>query len=367
MDKLPVFFPMGAVTEKKEEKMEALWKDPNWVAERKYDGFRYQVRKENGKVSILSRNPSVESVKEGKPMPVDKTENVPHLAEWFTKVLPDGVVLDGEIITHENCESHEVTRIMGCDPEKAISRQEEEGWVNYVVFDILYWKGKDLTQFKYIERRKALEKIYMEYLTPFSSVMIAPIHYVGKEAYYEAIVQGGGEGVILKNVHGKYEISLDPKKIKKPKDTWVKVKKYDTYDCVVMGFTDPTKIYSGKEKETWSYWESADGKLHYRQNESALSLIDNGFVPVTKPYFNGWCGAIRFGQYHNGELVEVGQTSGIDDTTKHMLSENPNQHIGRVIEVGAMRQNKKSFALVHPRFLHFRNDKLAEQCIAGEC
>src|SRR5690606_15149178 len=123
----------------------------------------------------------------------------------------------------------------------------------------------------------------------------------------------------------------------------------------------------GKELDTWQYWYNPkSGEYTLKQNLFPEALKDGGFIPVTKPFFNGWFGAIRFGQYKDGELVEIGQTSGIDDDTKHMISHGPSQFIGKVIEVGAMSQDKKTYALRHPRFLHFRDDKAPEQCILGE-
>lgn len=356
---IPVFYPMGAVGFD-EKKHGSLWDNPNWVAERKYDGFRYLIKKENGKVSVLSRNASVETG-----LPVDKTENVPHLVELFQDRIPDGSVIDGEIITHENCESHEVTRIMGCDPDKAVARQQEEGWVKFVAFDILYWRGKDLTGFKYYERRKALEKVMKEFISPTQYVLLAPVYTSDKEEIYEQIVKGGGEGVVLKNLHAPYEMSLDPKKTKKPKDTWVKVKKYKTFDVVVMGFTDSTREYSGKDKDTWQFWETPTGDLLYKENRIATVLEEQGYTAVTKPYFYEWIGAVVFGQYKDGELVEIGQTSGISDDIKQYMTDNKEMLVGSVIEVGAMRQNKKSGALVHPRFIKFRDDKHPEQCLLG--
>ena len=357
-----VFYPMGAVTESKKEKMDALWLSKDWIAERKYDGFRYLIRQENG-TRVLSRNAVV-----GTNDPVDKTANVPHIVEYLKRVmLPDGTILDGEIITHENCESHEVTRIMGCDPDKAIARQEEEGYVKYVVFDILSYKGIDLTDYKYYERRKALESVYKNYLSGNDIFILAPVYTENKEAIYEEIVKQGGEGVMLKNIHATYQISLDAKKPKKPKDTWVKVKKYDTYDVVVIGFTEPTKEYGGKELETWPYWIDEVGNPFYRQNQPVSDLLADGFVAVTKDYYMDWIGAIEFGQYRDGELIRIGKTDGIADKIKLEIYQKGKEYfLNTVMEVGAMRQNKKSGALVHPRFLRWRDDKPAEACILGQ-
>lgn len=359
MEKLPVLYPMGAVGFD-EKKHGSFWNDMSYIGERKYDGSRYLIRKENGIVTIVSRQPSVSTG-----LPVDKTDRVPHLAELFAERLPDGCVLDGEIITHENCESHEVTSIMGSDADKAIMKQEERGFVQYVMFDILYWKGKDLTNFKYIERRKALEKIYKEFLSPSKYLLLAPVYTHNKEEMYEEIVKNGGEGLMLKNINGAYEYSLDGKKPKKPKNNWIKVKKYKTFDVVIMGFTDSTMEYSGKDKDTWQYWFNPGmGDYSIKENTFAEHMERDGFIPVTKPFFHGWIGAIVFGQYKEGELVEIGQTSGIPDDVKQFMTENKESLIGKVIEVGAMRQNK-SGALVHPRYLHMRDDKLPEQCILG--
>jgi hypothetical protein len=118
--------------------------------------------------------------------------------------------------------------------------------------------------------------------------------------------------------------------------------------------------------------------------------------PVTKLWYNGWVGAVKFSQYvpktdeeltacaHEAEaamqnceccpecsgywkLVEIGQTSGMDEETRTYMTEHTEELIGKVIEVGAMERIKKTNALRHPRFLRFRDDKLPRECIVGEC
>lgn len=360
---IPVFYPMGAVTEKKEDKLKALWTHPSWIAERKYDGARYTVHKINGKISLLSRQPAVATG-----LPVDKTDRVPHLHEFFSKRLPNGTVLDGEIITHENCESNEVTSIMGCDPEKAIARQEERGYVSYVIFDVIHYDGEDLTHLPYYQRRALLEGLYTKLgLNEFDKILLAPVYTEDREQTYLDIVAGGGEGVVLKNNLGTYQKSSDPKKPKKPKNTWVKVKKYDTFDVAIMGFTEPTREYSGGHVEDWQYWEAPKGEWFLKGSLSAENLITDGNTPVTKDYYMGWIGAIVFGQYIDGELTRLGQTDGIADAIKIKIKDgDPELAVGQVMEVGSMRQNKSTGALVHPRFLHARPDKVKEQCILGE-
>lgn len=349
-------YPMKAVTVS-EDRLEELWENPYWIAEQKFDGARYLAYKHDGIVEISSRNPA----KHGGGEPVYKQDNVPHLVETLM-ALPDGTVLDGEMITHRFCQSNEVTSIMGSKPERALKLQEERGWMKYALYDIIFFNGKDLSDYNYLTRRKVLEKVFQQFLSHDTNFILAPVFSKDKEKMYERIVEEGGEGVILKHIKSKYEWTTNGKKLKAPKDTWVKVKKYDTYDVVVMGYTEPTMEYTGKEIETWQYWYK-NGEFYYRQNEHYLTLLEKGFKPVTKPFYNGWIGAIRFGQYKDGELVEIGQTSGLDDKTQHAISMNKEAYIGTVIEVGAMRQNKDTGALVHPRFIRFRDDKSPEECI----
>ena len=110
-----------------------------------------------------------------------------------------------------------------------------------------------------------------------------------------------------------------------------------------MGYDDPTRDYTGKELATWEHYEGKD--------------------PVTKFYAMRWIGAIIFGVWKDGKLVEVGRTSGMDEATRQLISESKEEYLGQVIEVEAQGLiDKSKGSLQHPRFVCFRNDKSSEQC-----
>jgi len=387
MGQLEVMYPMGALSAKT-EKLDTLWDNHNWVCERKYDGSRYLCRIENDEVRFVSRQKSRQTG-----LPVDKTENVPHLVEIFSD-FPNGTIFDGEIITHENGNSNEVTSIMGSKPERAIQLQKERGWLKYVVFDVLYYDGTDFRNQPYKVRRKAVEQLIDGFLiNNFSHsergngsdyVFPAPIIKDNKKAFYKKVVEEGGEGVMLKNIHKPYIVG------KKPTDTWLKVKKYATYDVVILGYTEPTKEYTGNYPDDWQYWETAAGKIHHTK-ESALQC-EYSMAPITKDYYMGWIGAVIFGQWIpqdqyeervkekklkpsnimeeiNGVphyLVEIGQTDGLSDEWKEKFTENQQFYLGKVMEVGGMEQLPDTYAIRHPRFIRIREDKQSNECIAGE-
>lgn len=373
VNELPIIFPMGAKTDEKRTLM--AWDNPNWVCERKYDGSRYLCRIEHdGKVRFVSRQKS-----KSNGLPVDKTENVPHLVEFF-KYYPAGTIFDGEIITHENCTSSEVTSIMGSLPERAIELQSKNGYVKYVIFDLLFYNGKDFRSYPYELRRMTLEEMFKhknEY------VFLAPVVKENKKEFFKTVVQSGGEGVILKNIHKPY---IDNKK---PTDTWIKVKKHDTFDVVVIGYTKPTKEYTGKQIEKWEYWEGPQGNKIMATDLLSNRLLDDGWVPITRDYYNGWIGAVRFAQWFpeleyikrrkqnkipeaiekleiNGithYLVEIGQTDGLSDKWKQEFTEKQDYYLGKVIEVEGMEQLTTTGAIRHPAFKQLREDKDSKECI----
>jgi ATP-dependent DNA ligase len=353
-----ILIPMGAKDVKDEEKMEALWDDPNYVAEEKYDGSRY--------LSIGGRFFSRRlSVKDG--FPVEKTDNVPHLSA-ILKRFPN-LILDGEVY-YEGMTSNEVTSIMGALPDKAIERQKERGWLKYVVFDILRdMDGNWLLDLTWMERRLELEETIERIReawqqedpdTPLN-IEISEVEFKEKRLFYETIMARGGEGVILKNIKGKYVPD------KRPAWNWVKVKKHITDDVVIMGFKPPVKEYEGKELETWDYWEDGKtGQLFTRYPNVSGELLAKDHIPVTKFYFHGWIGAVTFGKYDkDGKLVELGYCSGLSDALRADMSENPEKFVGECMEISAMERTKDGFYR-HPQFSRLRPDKNPEECAIGD-
>lgn len=351
-----ILLPMGAKEVKDAKKMEALWDNPEYIAEEKLDGARY--------LSIGGRFFS-RRISDVTGIPVEKTAQVPHLASVLEKY--PNLILDGEVY-YEGMTSNEVTSIMGSLPERAIALQEERGKLKYVVFDILRdLEGEWLIDLPWIERRKKLEEFHQTFILRDENahyVDISTVVLTQKKEFYKAIVARGGEGVILKNINGKYIPD------KKPAWNWIKVKKHITDDVVIIGFKPPVKEYNGKELDTWLYWEDPNGNkrevVYTKEGMSNAELVKFGFVPVTKFYFNNWIGAVKFGKYDkDGNLVELGECSGLTDELRKDMSENPDKYIGQVMEIGAMEKTRDGFYR-HPVFNRMRPDKNPHECRLGE-
>lgn len=345
---------------------EEMWDSPDWIAEEKYDGDR-RIAQFCGKVVRFTGRRK--SVKDG--LFVEKTENVPHLSDYTSAALAinaksftrtkvpsalDGTVLDGEMISHLDPSlpdgngvafgglSKYVTSIMGSLPEEAVKKQIERGWLRYVVFDCLFYKGKDVRLFTWENRYGWAQQALREWDNPFATIAgsFAGHCKKSKRAHYEEIVARGGEGVILKFKHGQYG----------DKGAWVKVKKQATADVVIMGFI-PAKEVSKKV---------------------------SGEVSMTKYAKAGLIGAIRCGQFstrvpdpteaHDGipvakrvhSLHEVATVSGMTDDLRAQFTKHPKKYIGKVIEI-EHNGREPTGRFRHPRFNRFRDDKTAKDCV----
>lgn len=356
-----------------------LYTKPGWMAEEKLDGdrriaqFCYEPATDRVRVRFTGRR-----VSDVDGLLVEKTDNVPHLngSASGTVLSPvplslQGTVLDGEMTCPwPGARSKDVTSIMGSKPDKAVAKQMERGWLQYVVFDCLFYKGEDIRHLSLHERKSYVSLVVQEWNNPH--VVRVASTYVDREDFCLGIWKNGGEGIILKDLSSKYG---DEK-------AWVKVKKEDTHDVVIIGYDAPEAVTEKVET-----YKDADGVRRKRVLEVSESRLAK----------NGWIGAIRFGQYKrvtegdnlvdayeqakkNGDMFAVyeqdgdenahyvltycGSMSGMDDALRKEISENKERFLGRVVEVLA-NEREETGKFRHPRFVQLRDDKPAKQCIWG--
>jgi len=310
--------------------------NPNYIWEEKYDGDRRFLWITENKNYNTSRSKSKKTN-----LPVDKTDNVPHLRDLDLSKF-NGTILDGEFIHPKGFEY--VRKIMGSLPERAIQLQEEYGYIEYILYDLPVYLGEDISNKPLHLRKEILKNIYKSIDSKYIKLAkkIKGNEEEIKQQFAE-IVKNGGEGLVGKDINSPYRLSNE-KCQPCLKNWWVKVKKEFNGDFVVMDYDEPKREYDGKtDLDIWPYWEN---------NE-----------PVTKYYALGWIGAIKFGEYMNGELVERGSvSSGLTEHMREEITNHKENYLGKVIEIDAMERDKKSLNLRHPVFVRFRDDKDAKDC-----
>ncbi|MGC1240480.1 MAG: ATP-dependent DNA ligase [Chryseosolibacter sp.] len=122
--------------------------DPSeWTAERKWDGIRGQVIVRNGQLFVWSR---------GEELVTDKYPEY----QVMLNLLPDGTVIDGEILPFRNDQPLSFNHLQTRIGRKSVSQKLlNEVPVAFVAYDVLEWQGEDIRQQPFLERRKKLEAL----------------------------------------------------------------------------------------------------------------------------------------------------------------------------------------------------------------
>lgn len=318
-----------------------------YYGSRKMDGIWTMIIKDmDGNFHSRSRT---ESVNGGY---ADKAEWIPHICKEL-EALPNGTALIGEIYFPDNEGSRKVTSVLNCLKDTCLSKQEKGEWLHFYVFDVVAYAGKSMLKTKFINRISTLNKI-----APNEHVEIS--NYVKGEELWELYlntIENGGEGIVITHIDSEYYPG------KRPAWKTLKLKKEleDTIDAFCDGATKPpTKIYNGRELETWPYW--IDDRTEKRLDGCHFIEYTDGapITPVTRGYYNGWVSAISFSVMDNGKPKHIAWISNIPDEIKA----NPDKFKDKVAALTAMEieciDGKYSFR--HGSIEYWRDDKKPEDC-----
>ncbi len=136
-----------------EDEPETLGSPEDWLIERKWDGIRGQLIVRDGELFVWSR---------GEELVTDKFPEYHPLAD----LLPDGTVLDGEIMPYKNNEPLPFNKLQTRVGRKNVTKKvRENAPVVVIVYDLLEWQGEDIRERPMRERRHLLEKLMANYDT----------------------------------------------------------------------------------------------------------------------------------------------------------------------------------------------------------
>jgi hypothetical protein len=319
----------------------------DYVGSRKIDGAYYRFIKDNeGNMCLIGRNRSVSGNF------LNKINWVPQLKSFFEQI-PNGSCLLGEIYFPNREGSSNVTTIMGCKEEKAIDRQNAGEKLHYYIFDIWAWDGESYLD-KTIEQRVAtLEKCRYFY---FNECVEWALNFEGADLWQhlQEVLSIGGEGIVMTRKGTR------PEPGKRPARKTLKVKKEieHTIDCFFTGrATPPTIEYTGKEIETWEYWQEILTGRKFIEPAYPRYKIGEPIKPITKSYYNGWAGSLEIGVWKDGKICPIGLLSGLADEIKA----NYKDYKMKPIEVTCM-EVLETGGLRHAKLLQFRPDLNHEDC-----
>lgn len=199
------------------ERVDRPFTADGWLWELKYDGVRALLTVRDGTVSVCGRK--------GR----DETARYPELRAVADALLLRDAVIDGEIVafTDEGRPSFErlQSRInVGRDAD--VARGAAAAPVAFCAFDMLWAGGRDLRDLPLVQRKRALRAVLRD------APGVLYVDHVEKEgaAFFEAVKAQGLEGAVGKQADSRYEAGRRSR-------CWVKVKAWNTQDCVVGGWT----------------------------------------------------------------------------------------------------------------------------------
>ncbi|WP_422858562.1 ATP-dependent DNA ligase [Flagellimonas sp. S174] len=133
-----------------EETPEDLGSVSDWSAEHKWDGIRAQVIVRKDELFVWSR---------GEELVTDKYPEF----QKFIGNIPNGTVLDGELLPYPNGEIGTFNDLQTRIGRKTVSKSLlEKTPVVLKAYDLLEWHGEDIRGKSYLERRKVLEKMFVD-------------------------------------------------------------------------------------------------------------------------------------------------------------------------------------------------------------
>ncbi len=167
-----------------------------WQAEWKWDGIRAQLIKRNGKVFIWSRGEEL------------VTHMFPELEQAAEK-LPNGAVLDGEIVVWKNDVIQNFAELQRRLGRKKVGKKTlQEAPVVLIAYDLLEFEEKDIREKILVDRRNILEKILKNVNSP--QFILSPIiekvnSWSELQAIQKSSREKGVEGVMLKKKNSVYK------------------------------------------------------------------------------------------------------------------------------------------------------------------
>ena len=272
-----------------------------FIITQKLDGLRCCIIKENGVVSIYSRQGQV-------------FKGLVDIEYEANLLLPDNMVYDGELILRND------NNLLSKDLYRATMKVARKDGVKknliFNMFDMLPFNEFQSGESKFDCRTRKQNLNHMFSDKPFRWIQEVPVLYIGKDIsqidmLLNKMIEQGNEGIMVNLAGGKYQC-------KRSKEI-LKVKKMQTADVLVLD------LYEG------------DG-----ENKGVL-------------------GAALIQFEHKGNLYMCKVGSGFSKEQRRFFWKNPDKIKGKIIEISyfeiSTNQNDKKYSLRFPVFKHIRDDK----------
>lgn len=304
-----------------EEDIETLGNIHEWQAEWKWDGIRGQVIKRNNQFFVWSR---------GEELMTDKFPEYESLKD----LLPNGVVLDGEIIVANENQPLPFALMQTRIGRKNITKKIlQEAPVSFFVYDILEYEGNDCRNMMLYQRRAIVESIVKK--VNHKSLQLSPV--IQSNNWNDLVAIRGrsrehyAEGLMLKRKESVYQTG-------RRRGDWWKWK----IDALTI---DAVMIYAQK----------GSGRRSNLYTDYTFAVKDgDGLVPFAKAYSG----------LTDKEIAKVDSFVKRNSLEKFgpVRTVKPELVFELAFEgIASSKRHKSGVALRFPRIARWRTDKKADE------
>jgi DNA ligase-1 len=313
----------------------------DWLVEWKYDGIRAQVVRRAGRVWVWSR---------GEELVTERFPEIVSLAER----LPDGTVLDGEILVWKEGRPAPFALLQQRIGRKLLTKKVlAEAPVTFMAYDVLEWEGTDVRGWVQARRRAILEPAVAAAGLPLSPTVDAPTWQVLAELREESR-ERGVEGFMLKHREARYGTGRT-----KAEGTWWKWKIDPlSVDCILVY----AQAGHGRRASVYTDYTFAVWNREPRDAAEAQAAIDA--TPAREPPAADALQLVPFAKAYSGLTDEEFRTVDriVRQTTLEKFGPVRSVRPTLVFELGfeginRSTRHKSGVAVRFPRMLRMRPDK----------
>ena len=186
--------------------------DPDWVFEKKYDGYRSIAVINPSEVNLFSRNE------------ISFNSNFRPVAEELKKI-DHTAVLDGEIVVEDESGKANFQLLQNY-------LKTGSGILKYYVFDLLNLDGNSITELSLLERKELLKILFNKY--QFTNIFYSEHTTEKGTELFDIAEKNKEEGIIAKKADSNYTVN-------KRSNDWVKIKTSNQEEAIIIGITEPKK------------------------------------------------------------------------------------------------------------------------------
>ena len=307
-----------------------------WVFEIKYDGYRLIADAAGGEPVLWSRNGN------------DITATFPDIARAVRGLPYAGVVLDGEVVVHDDAGLPSFSRLQRrgrLQRSSDIARAALDLPAVFYAFDLLGFAGLDLRDLPLLDRKALLREVLPT---------VGPVRYSDHvatqgQAMYEQVTAMRLEGIVAKKADSRYRSGRST--------SWYKIRAVKTDDFVVVGYTDPKGGRGGFGALHLAQYEDAgEGELVY------AGSVGTGF---SDDLLDEIMGSLRALEASTEEDSGRPGRKGSPPAFGGSVPKGSSHHWVQPELVAEVRYKEftEGGVIRHPAFVRLRDDKPPQECI----